>query len=66
MENQAPQPITQSAPQIETATVEVATEEVNIYPMIRHLILIFCILFAVGIAVFLFYQNGKIIYDKGL
>ena len=68
MENQAPQPITQSTPQIETASpsLEVVTEKVNIYPMIRHLMLILCILFALGIVAFLFYQNGKIIYGKGL
>lgn len=39
---------------------------VNIYPLIRHLFLAMCILFTVAIILFLVYQNGKSIYDKGI
>lgn len=39
---------------------------INIYPLIRHLFLAMCILFTVAIILFLIYQNGKSIYDKGI
>ena len=38
----------------------------NLYPIIRHLFLTLCILLAVAIILFLMYQNGKSIYDKGI
>ena len=41
-------------------------EVVNIYPAVRHLFLTLCVILAVSIILFLFYQNGKSIYDKGL
>jgi hypothetical protein len=48
----------------------VETEEdsttVNLYPVIRHAFLTLCILLAVAIILFLIYQNGKSIYDKGI
>lgn len=53
----------------ETPSVSEAKEtvtEVNIYPIIRHLFLFLCVLIAVSIILFLMYQNGKSIYDKGL
>ena len=42
------------------------TSSVNVYPMIRHLFLTLCILLTISIILFLIYQNGKSIYDKGL
>lgn len=39
---------------------------VNIYPIIRHIFLTICILLTVIIILFLVYQNGKSIYDKGI
>ncbi len=53
--------------------LEINTEDVsdnenglNIYPVIRHLFLTVCILLAISIIIFLMYQNGKSIYDKGI
>jgi hypothetical protein len=42
------------------------SETVNIYPIIRHAFLTLCVLLAIAIILFLIYQNGKSIYDKGL
>ena len=38
----------------------------NIYPVIRHIFLTLCVLLTIAIILFLLYQNGKSIYDKGL
>mgnify|MGYP003405193083 FL=1 len=38
----------------------------NIYPAVRHALLIACILCALFIIIFLMYQNGKSIYDNGI
>jgi ABC-type phosphate transport system permease subunit len=38
----------------------------NIYPALRHLFLIICILLTLAIIVFLIYQNGKSIYENGI
>lgn len=48
---------------------EIVVEENNastLRPMIRHLLLTLCILLTISIILFLIYQNGKSIYDKGL
>ena len=42
------------------------TEEVNIYPTLRTTLLVLCVLFAIGLVLFLIYQNGKSIYANGL
>ena len=39
---------------------------INVYPLVRHLFLTMCILLTVTIILFLVYQNGKSIYDKGI
>lgn len=52
-----------------TTEIEETLEEsgkLNIYPIIRHLFLIVCILLAISIILFLIYQNGKSIYVKGI
>ncbi len=41
-------------------------EEKNIYPYLRKSILVICVLIAVGVLIFLIYQNGKSIYVNGL
>lgn len=41
-------------------------DSINIYPIFRHVFLTLCILLAMSIILFLIYQNGKSIYDKGL
>ncbi len=38
----------------------------NIYPVVRHIFLIACILCALSFIIFLMYQNGKSIYDNGI
>ena len=38
----------------------------NLYPVVRHIFLIVCILASLAIIVFLLYQNGKSIYDNGI
>jgi hypothetical protein len=37
----------------------------NLYPVVRHIFLVICILFAVAFIIFLIHQNGKSIYDNG-
>jgi hypothetical protein len=41
-------------------------KDINVYPVLRHVFLIFCILLTVLIVFFLMYQNGKSIYENGL
>ncbi len=51
----------------EPNTSEKASDgDVNIYPKLRHLILILCVLLTITIVVFLIYQNGKSIYANGI
>lgn len=38
----------------------------NLYPVVRHILLILTILFFITLIVFLMHQNGKSIYDNGL
>lgn len=38
----------------------------NIYPLVRHVFIIAVALATVSIVIFLIYQNGQSIYDKGL
>lgn len=40
--------------------------EKNIYPTLRRIFLIICVLITVGSALFLIYQNGKSIYESGI
>lgn len=55
---------------IQTSEETVITEEdsttLNLYPILRHTFLTLCILLAIAIILFLIYQNGKSIYDKGI
>ncbi len=41
-------------------------KETNIYPLLRTILLILAVLFTLAAVLFLFYQNGKSIYDHGL
>lgn len=38
----------------------------NLYPAVRHILLVICVLFALAFIVFLMHQNGKSIYDNGI
>lgn len=58
------QPTTPNTPEILTDSEDGST--INLYPIVRHLFLTLCILLALSIIVFLLYQNGKSIYDKGI
>lgn len=40
--------------------------EINLYPILRTIFIILCIILVVGLVAFLIYQNGKSIYDNGL
>ncbi len=51
---------------VETDDTSEDSAKLNIYPVIRHLFLIVCILLAISIILFLIYQNGKSIYVKGI
>jgi hypothetical protein len=53
----------QGVPEVQETTVE---EEINLYPTLRSTILNLCIVLTTLIILFLLYQNGKSIYDKGL
>lgn len=50
----------------ELAIKQEESTAINIYPIVRHLFLTICILLAIAIILFLMYQNGKSIYDKGI
>ena len=53
----------------ETPTEEQATSPeviINVYPVMRHIFLFACVVLTLAIIIFLTYQNGKSIYDKGL
>lgn len=52
--------------QLETTVDVEEIEEVNLYPMFRHLFLTICILCTIVIIAFLIYQNGRNIYDNGI
>ncbi len=59
----------QSTPVLPISTEVIEEEnqkEVNAYPIIRHAFLILCVVLIISIILFLFYQNGKSIYDNGL
>lgn len=43
-----------------------ALHKKNLYPIVRHIFLVACILASLAIIMFLFYQNGKSIYDNGI
>ncbi|MCF7843556.1 hypothetical protein K9M47_01515 [Candidatus Gracilibacteria bacterium] len=60
---------TQEIAVVQMNTVDTSDEDsgsINIYPTIRHLFLILCILLTAAIIIFLIYQNGKSIYDQGI
>jgi hypothetical protein len=38
----------------------------NVYPAVRHILIIALVLFALSIMIFLIHQNGKSIYDNGI
>lgn len=62
-------PLPNEQPVQNTTEIEEISEDsskLNIYPIIRHLFLIVCILLAISIILFLIYQNGKSIYVKGI
>jgi hypothetical protein len=50
----------------ENTVIEDDSTTVNVYPIIRHLFLTLCILLSIAIILFLIYQNGKSIHDKGI
>ncbi len=41
-------------------------EKRNIYPLVRHILLVACVLLTVCLVIFLIHQNGKSIYDNGI
>lgn len=38
----------------------------NAYPVVRHILIVAFVLFALSIMIFLIHQNGKSIYDNGI
>jgi hypothetical protein len=46
--------------------VAVVHHKKNIYPTVRHMILVVAVLLTICIIAFLIHQNGKSIYDNGL
>jgi hypothetical protein len=70
-------PIATSDSQNETTTIDTSTpaattlnQEVhhtkNLYPFVRHTLLVICVLFSLLLILFLMHQNGKSIYDNGI
>lgn len=60
------QPLRQTDNTDSAAKIQDENTTINVYPLIRHLFLTMCILLTVAIILFLIYQNGKSIYDKGI
>ncbi len=61
---ESPSPVNTSTPaQAETQTTH---EEINLYPTLRTLFLVMCVLFTIAVVLFLIYQNGKSIYETGI
>ena len=46
--------------------VSSVSEEVNVYPLMRNILLVVSVLFAISIILLLIYQNGKSIYENGI
>lgn len=38
----------------------------NLYPVVRHILLVICVLFSITLILLLMHQNGKSIYDNGI
>lgn len=38
----------------------------NLYPVVRHILLVVFVLFSIALIVLLMHQNGKSIYDNGI
>lgn len=38
----------------------------NLYPVVRHTVLVICVVFLIALIVLLVHQNGKSIYDNGI
>ena len=50
----------------QTQDLPVAIHKKNIYPSVRHTLLIACVLLTFCIIIFLIHQNGKSIYENGI
>jgi hypothetical protein len=53
-------------PGVSTPEISLVHHTKNLYPVVRHILLIICILFSITLILLLMHQNGKSIYDNGL
>ena len=59
-------------PTVQTPETQVTPEttkvnsEINLYPILRTVLISVCVLIALGFVLFLIYQNGRSIYANGL
>ncbi len=51
---------------LDTPTLPIIHHTKNLYPLVRHVLLIICILFSLTLILLLMHQNGKSIYDNGI
>ena len=56
----------QLSPTAETPAAPLSPHLKNVYPTMRHIILVVSIILAITIIVFLIHQNGKSIYEHGI
>jgi hypothetical protein len=54
------------APHAEKVRADTKHEEINLYPTLRTLFLVACVIITIAVALFLIYQNGKSIYETGI
>lgn len=63
--NQSPYSQVAVSPQVTQPPLHAHIKK-NVYPIIRHTILIACVLFTLCLIIFLIHQNGRVIYEKGI
>jgi hypothetical protein len=48
------------------APVQETEKEVNLFPILRSILLIVAVIFSIGIILYLLYLNGKSVYENGV
>ena len=51
---------------VDTSNQSTVHHTKNLYPVVRHTLLIICVLFSIALIILLMHQNGKSIYDNGI
>jgi hypothetical protein len=59
-------PVSTDAQKIDAPAAPMIHHTKNLYPLVRHILLVICVLFSVALIILLIHQNGKSIYDNGI